>query len=140
MKPRTRTVGVVVLNDRKVLLVRHGEKSRQPNGIYGFPAGRVESEETDLQAAVRELREESGLIAKDADLIQLPTVYESTLELKNGPEDFLYTVFYCPSYTGEIVTNEEQVPEWIDLDRLSEYWLLPNIAQAIEEAQTWLNR
>ncbi len=51
----------VVLRPGEVLLVQRG---KQPDaGLWGFPGGHVEWGETALDAALRELREETGILA-----------------------------------------------------------------------------
>lgn len=51
------SAGVIVLSheDRRILLVQH------PEGHWGFPKGNIEMNETELQCATRELREETGI-------------------------------------------------------------------------------
>ncbi|WP_170430537.1 NUDIX hydrolase [Ruegeria arenilitoris] len=52
----------VVLHDANVLLV---QRSKQPDaGLWGFPGGHVEWGETVMQAAQRELYEETSVIAE----------------------------------------------------------------------------
>lgn len=52
-------VSVAVVEDGKVLLVRRGRAPAK--GLYAFPGGKVEQDETLEEAARRELREETGL-------------------------------------------------------------------------------
>ena len=56
------TVGVVVLQNNEVLLVRHGGKAGHIKDTLGIPAGRIEvgENETPREAAKRELEEETG--------------------------------------------------------------------------------
>lgn len=51
----------VVLRDDQVLLVRR--RNEPDAGLWGFPGGHVEFGETASDAATRELREETGVIA-----------------------------------------------------------------------------
>jgi 8-oxo-dGTP diphosphatase len=61
--PRT-TVGVIIVKDRKVLLLKRvenrGPEYRFP-GYWCIPGGHVELGETLEQAAIREVKEETGL-------------------------------------------------------------------------------
>ncbi len=50
----------VVLRDDRVLLVRR--RNRPDAGLWGFPGGKLEAGESVEAAAVRELREETGLV------------------------------------------------------------------------------
>ena len=58
--------GAVIVRDGKILLQR-----RSDNGLWGFPGGLLELNETFAQAALREVREETGLeVRLTADLPQ----------------------------------------------------------------------
>lgn len=118
---RTKSVGVILLDNNKVLLVKHTEKAKHQTGAYGFPAGRVEiaKNETEKQAAVRELFEETGLKISGVDLQEFPGNYvESTLEMKTGPEDFAYRVFLGKNWSGNLQASEDNIPEWVALDKV----------------------
>lgn len=57
----------LLVRDGKVLLHRR-QNTGYRDGQYGLPAGHVEQEETAQEACVRELREETGLLAKLEDV------------------------------------------------------------------------
>lgn len=71
-----RVVGCFLEYDGKfVLLLRHSHK---PEGnTWGLPGGKVEPDETDQQAIIRELAEETGYVA-EAREIELLGEYEFT--------------------------------------------------------------
>ena len=57
----------VVLHEDRVLLAR---RRKEPDaGLWGFPGGHVEWGETALDAAARELLEETGVVAEPLDYI-----------------------------------------------------------------------
>jgi bis(5'-nucleosidyl)-tetraphosphatase len=56
--------GVIVFNDDNTILVR------TDLGHYSFPKGKRDSGETDIQAALRELYEETGLTSDHIEILQ----------------------------------------------------------------------
>ena len=99
MKPIP-TVAVLIIKDDEVLLVKHTEKARHLTGTYGLPSGRIDENETERKAAVRELLEETGLLAKEDNLIEFPkNFYVADLERKGGKKlKFGWRVFLCRDY------------------------------------------
>ena len=62
-------VGVVCLRGDEVLLIRRGRPPRQ--GDWSLPGGRIEPGERAMDAARRELREETGIEAEITGLIDV---------------------------------------------------------------------
>ncbi len=130
------TVGVVVLNEDSVLLVKHTEYSGHITDVYGLPAGRVEAGESMEDVATRELFEETGLKADRDAIIELPRSYKATIERKDGVKTFSFKIFLCRTYSGHLRESRETLPEWVKLSDLGNFKLLDNVAEAIKQAQS----
>lgn len=136
----TRSVGVVAIDDGKILLVTEGEGSAHISGRKGLPAGRLEFGETERDAALREFSEETGLHAALEDFEEFPgNIFYASIDRKDGTTvNFKWTVFRVRNFTGELVPNNDVTPEWISLDQLDvleeEGILLPNLINAVKAA------
>lgn len=133
------TVGAVIIKDGKVLLVKHTEKSHQKLGVYGLPSGRPEKDEALEEACIRELREESGIIADKKDLIRMPFLYFADIERKDGKKTWSIIPFIAKNFSGSLESKHETIPQWISIKDLNKYDLLPNVKEIIEEAYFLLN-
>ena len=61
-------VGAVIKDDRgRLLLIKRGHAPGA--GLWSLPGGRIEPGETDAEALVREMREETGLVIEAGQLI-----------------------------------------------------------------------
>jgi len=138
--PIVPSVGAVAIADGRVLLVRQEEESGHINGMYGFPAGRVEKGETELEAVVREFREETGLIAKPFDFSQFPNNYFVTdIPRKNNQViTFGFRAYKVTNFIGELAGEANKTtPEWIKLEDLEQLEkdgkLLPNTIKIVNQ-------
>ncbi len=125
------SVGIVVIKGDKVLLVESGSNSSHLNGSHGLPAGKVDPGETHIQAAIRELKEETGLDTEEKSLIPLK-VFEATIQQKQGLVNFIWHTFLCTLYTGDLRSTEETTPKWVPISELPNIPnLLPNVEAAV---------
>jgi len=132
------TVGVLVVKDRKILLVRHGAVARHLDGKYGLPAGRKQGDESERETAIRELKEETGLEIKAEDMILLPRQWQSDIERKDGAKRFSIKVFLAKKHEGRLSGGAETIPEWISMEDIGKYDLLPNIEDIVTEGMKLL--
>jgi len=137
----TPSVGVLVIQNSKVLLVQHGNQAGHLTGTYGLPAGRLEEFEPVRAAAVRELFEETGLHCSEEDLVEYPeNVYVAEIQRKDGSfVKYALQVFICKNWTGILMANDETSPDWIKTDQLQNFNLLPNVKRAVRDGMKFLH-
>ena len=103
-------VGVIVEQHGKILIVQESKPGRER--LYSVPGGHVEHNETLLQAAVREVKEESGY---DVELVGLIGVFQTVWPHINvsGP------VFAAKVVGGSAMPSKEH-PEvrWVNIAEL----------------------
>lgn len=139
------TVGIVVLQDSQVLLVRHGAKAGHIEGTLGIPAGRIEvdNNETTKEAAKRELEEETGYRVDEENIIEFEgNHFQADIPRSDGTiKRMSWDVFIATKIDGDMREgNDETIPEWHDLSNLDELKFLPNVKAAINNAQAFLLR
>jgi 8-oxo-dGTP pyrophosphatase MutT (NUDIX family) len=105
------TVAIFVLRGDEILLgwVKRGFGQ----GRYDGFGGKIEPEETAIQAARRELQEESGVIARG-----LEEVATTFFDYQTVPDQIYNTVFVCRDFLGEPVETNEMQPRWFKLNAL----------------------
>lgn len=112
-------VGVMLINNNKVLLGHRVKKSKDTGGIYEpdswtFPGGKQEYNETILETAIRETKEETNLELKEMQ------VFTATDEFQ--PDRHFVTIgVISSSYEGELkIMEPDKINEWkwIDLNDL----------------------
>ena len=125
-------VGVVVLRDSEVLLVRRGQEPSR--GRWSLPGGAVEVGETVRQAAEREVREECAVDIKAGEVIE---VLDAITPAPDGRVRFHYVlVELLADYLGGTPSAATDALEarWCPLDQLDHIESLPRItAQIIRE-------
>ncbi|WFP75263.1 NUDIX domain-containing protein [Mesorhizobium sp. WSM4906] len=95
-------VSVAVVRGETVLLVKRARPPSQ--GLYAYPGGKVEAGETLVQAAGRELAEETGLEAKDYR--RLRDIHIDG-RAENHAVDYRLTVFGAAYVDGEPEASDD---------------------------------
>ncbi len=145
-RPVLGTIAVVCCHldgEDQVILVQRG---KEPNaGWWGFPGGHVEMGETALQAAARELLEETGVIARPLEyLTNVDAISRNAAG--TAQRQYLLTVVLCEYISGKPVPDDDaEQAEWVPIAEIETrgLQLLEQVADVARLAQTrWraLNR
>ena len=104
-------VSVVVTHGMRFLLVRRGRAPAR--GRFAFPGGRVEPGETASQAAQRELREETGLIARS-----LAPLREIVVDGEAG-QRYRLEVFHGTDIEGTLAAGDDaDLVGWYSIEEM----------------------
>ncbi|MGI6635131.1 MAG: NUDIX hydrolase [Christensenellales bacterium] len=121
---------IVVDSDNRILL-----QQRRDNRCWGYAGGSVELYERVEDAARRELKEETGLIAHSLTLYGVFSGPESRYVYPNGDEvSTIDIVYVCREYSGTLMEQEEEVLalQFFAPDQLPEN-LSPPVARVIRQ-------
>ena len=125
-------VGVVVLKGESVLLIRRGRAPRL--GEWSLPGGAQQVGETVAEAAVREVREETGLVIESPQLLD---VVDSLVRDPDGRVRFHYTLidFWAEWHSGEPQAGDDaQAVQWHPHEAISHLGLWDKTVEVIEKA------
>ena len=120
------TVAVGILSDDagRVLVTRRAPDAHQ-GGLWEFPGGKVEADETLLEALTRELREELGVSVEAAEALMV-------LEHDYGDKQVRLDVHRVTRWSGEPRGLEGQPLAWQRLEQLRN-WTFPAANRPILE-------
>ena len=114
MTKRLHVVAAVIENtDGKILIAKRPQHVHQ-GGLWEFPGGKVEADETANSALQRELSEELNIQITDSQpLIQIN---------HNYPDKSVFLdVYHVTTFSGKAVGNEGQEIKWIKKNKLSDF-------------------
>lgn len=113
-----KSCGCILLKDDKVLLI--GAKDDEGKLFWSFPKGHQETNETDMETAIRETKEETGLDVEISDnfpiktghFVQSGTVYKNIL------------LFIAKPLNYELKPQNEEVEQakWIRINEAGNYF------------------
>lgn len=100
----------IVVFDKSKENILFCKRMKDPyKGLFNFVGGKVEKGESDLEAAYRELQEETGITNDDIELFPLMDL------------TYYYQEFILQIYVGKLTEEVELIPEknpliWLTLD------------------------
>ncbi len=102
-------VGGIIEKDGKVLMVQ--EKKKRCYGKWNLPAGHLDPNETIIEGAIREIREETGCEVEATGI--------ATVANKVMPDDVLVEIIFTTKIIKEeIKLNPEEILDikWVNID------------------------
>ncbi|MBE8520104.1 NUDIX domain-containing protein [Amycolatopsis sp. H6(2020)] len=137
--PKANSIAVAVSafiqdDDGRILMIR-----RTDNDLYSIPGGQLELGETLAQAAVREVREETGIECEVTEVIGLYSDPKHVIAYDDGEVRQEFSIcFRAKSHGGTLATSDESREVlWITEDEMSRLNIHPSIKLRIGHA---LNR
>lgn len=124
---------VFLIRGDEVLLIRRPTDARLFPGLFNGVGGHVERGEDILSAAIREVREETGLRVETLELRAVLSITHSQLNRDGGepihddePGALVFIFVGHPS-AGETISGETDALYWVPLDRLRELPVVPDL-------------
>jgi 8-oxo-dGTP diphosphatase len=104
-------VGVFLMRGKKCLAGRR--KGSHGEGLHCLPGGHVEKDETLIQAALREVKEETGIVAEDAFIL---TAADAMFPEQNLHYVTVFLVVKCPKdqEPRNLEPEKKEAWNWVD--------------------------
>jgi mutator protein MutT len=110
-------IAIAVVEQNGQVLIGRRASDAELGGLWEFPGGKIQPNETPAQAAVRECREETGL---DVEVVSLDSTVEHQYE-RPGREllDVQLCFFRCQPQPGS--TTPKPPFRWVSTSQLADY-------------------
>jgi 8-oxo-dGTP diphosphatase len=120
-------VGAVIRDDKgRLLLVKRGHEPGA--GLWSLPGGRIEPGETDAEALVREMREETGLEIEPGPLL-------GTVRRPAGDDAVVDIRDYAATVTGGTLMADDDAADarWVSAADLGSLAITEGLAEALTD-------
>ena len=107
------TLCYVINDNRTLMLYRNKKKDDYHQGKWNGLGGKFEHGESPEECAIREVKEESGLIMKNPKLRGF-----ITFPMFDGEKDWYVFLFTAHEFEGKLIDSREGTLEWIHNGKL----------------------
>lgn len=126
--PLNVVVGILYNSKNEVLIALRPPHAIQP-GVWEFPGGKVEQNETLEQALIREYQEEIGIKV-------VKSVFFMKIVIPTNPKQLILHTFKILEYTGEPRGCENQEIRFVPISTLNDYEFPTANAKIIAQIQS----
>ncbi len=127
------SIDVVIIKDRKILLVQRGAEPYK--GFWATPGGYVSWDESAEQTVIREVKEETNL---DVSAPQLVAVHSDP---GRHPEQTINLVYYVSDVTGDLKHGDDALDaQWFPLSEIPERLALDHAENIQETIKKYLSK
>jgi len=136
-----KSCGLVLFNSNKVLLLKYSANGISgEGGHWDFPKGHVESNETEIETAVRELEEETG-ITEVKILSDFRHSINYTLFRKSVPISKEVIFFLASTVEKRVELSSEHIDyAWLDFEKAIVKLTYDNARQILKKAFSYLKK
>jgi len=121
---KTNGACVLVSLDKKILLIKRSETDKSMPGVWEFPSGTKEKNESIIECVVRETKEETGIEIKAENLIAGDVEHYSFVNREGIKKEVDEHTYICHLKEKLLVhlTSEHSNYAWVGLDNLDDYF------------------
>ena len=105
-----RAVRCYCIRDNKVVAIRY-KKGHNKEGYYDMPGGKIEEGELPEEAAIREIKEETGVDVNNP-------IHKGKLIVDAPMRQYELEVFVVYEINGEPEETDENTSEWVEINEL----------------------
>lgn len=129
---KEKSCGAIIILDNKVLMVQ------QQKGFWSFPKGHVEAGETEVETAIREVKEETNLDIVIDESLRFVNHYVTD---KNVDKTVIFFVAH-PIDNLNILAQEAEIKEieWVDIDSVEDKLTFDNTKEMWRNVYTKISK
>tara|TARA_Y100001970_G_scaffold291383_1_gene428331 strand:- start:2038 stop:2451 length:414 start_codon:yes stop_codon:yes gene_type:complete len=135
-----KSCGIILFHSEDFLLIQHSSDSSKVEGHWDFPKGHVEENETELETASRELKEETGI-----DDFRLIDNFKHRITYNVNKNNRLISkeviLFLAESHTKVVeLSSEHQNYVWQNFELSQNRLTYANAKEALAKAKSFLEK
>ena len=117
---KEKSCGTIIIDDDKALIIK------QKQGFYGFPKGHMEKNETEIETAIRETKEETNI-----DVLTDETKRYSLNYVIDNKIDKEVVYYLAKPLNKNIIKQESEINDilWVDIDKVIDILTFNNLKE-----------